>query len=242
MNTPSHVAIIMDGNGRWAQARNRPRVFGHLRGAKVAKNIITSAVNCNIRQLTLFTFSTENWARPADEIEFLMRLLGRQLLREANLLLKKNVRFQIVGDLTKLPSALQTVVRDIVELTKNNSGMILTFALNYGGRQEIAKAAKKLAQLAVRGTLKPEDIDESTFGAALESSELPDPDLIIRTSGENRLSNFMLWQAAYSEFFISSTLWPDYTVEEFERTLLHFSSRQRRFGKVHTKEPRGIST
>lgn len=234
---PRHIGIIMDGNGRWAAARRRPRTFGHLRGARVAKNIITHAARRGVSNLTLFAFSTENWLRPAAEVHFLMNLLRRQIVRESDDLVRENIRFSTIGDLKRLPTDLIRAIDSLVERTTNNSGMHLTFALNYGSRWEITEAAKALAQKVLSGELTVEDIEESALAAQLQTSPQPDPDLIIRTSGESRLSNFMLWQAAYAELYFTPTHWPDFQVSDFEAALQSFASRNRRFGQVQNDRP-----
>jgi undecaprenyl diphosphate synthase len=238
MKLPHHLAIIMDGNGRWAQALGRQRAYGHMRGARVAKNIITAAAQRDIKNLTLFTFSTENWARPQLEVDFLMRLLAHQIKREQRTLMENNIRFHTIGSLERLPSAARQVVLDTARLTEKNTGMNLVFALNYGGRQEIVQAAKRIAELAREQKLNPEDVDDAFFAHKLESSFLPAPDLIIRTSGEHRLSNFFLWQAAYSEFFVLDKMWPDFTANDLDLALNNYATRSRRFGKIHAVEKR----
>ncbi|HMN70048.1 MAG TPA: polyprenyl diphosphate synthase, partial [Bdellovibrionales bacterium] len=195
MNVPRHLAIIMDGNGRWAKARRHGRIFGHVRGAKVAKNVIDACQALGVPYLTLFAFSTENWFRPSEEISFLMTLLRRHLEREAPNLKAKNIRFQVIGDLNRLPEPVRQVVADAIRETKDNTGLVLTFALSYGGRQEITEMAREVARQARLGLLDEKDIDDATVARLMPSSFLPDPDLIIRTSGESRLSNFFLWQS-----------------------------------------------
>jgi undecaprenyl diphosphate synthase len=234
MDTPRHVAIIMDGNGRWAQARRRPRTYGHLAGARVAKRIITCAAEMGLQNLTLFAFSTENWARPETEVRFLMRLLGHQILREQKNLMKNNIRFRTIGELTRLPDSVRKIVEDTEALTQNNTGLNLVFALSYGGRQEILTAAKEIALRAARGELDVNQLDENSFGSHLQSSFLPDPDLILRTSGEERLSNFFLWQAAYAEIMVLQKFWPEFTTSDFQSAIATFSLRERRYGQVGT--------
>lgn len=232
MNTPRHVAIIMDGNGRWAQMRNRPRTYGHLAGARAAKKIITSAATSGLKNLTLFAFSTENWSRPEAEVNFLMRLLAHQILREQKTLMKNNIRFRTIGELSRMPQSVREVVEQTVELTKNNSGLNLVFALSYGGRQEIIRATRDLVTKVSNGQIEANEIDEAVFAAQLESKFLPDPDLIIRTSGEERLSNFFLWQAAYSEILVFNKYWPEFTADDFRYAINIFSQRERRFGRI----------
>ncbi len=232
MNKPDHVAIIMDGNGRWAQSRGRPRTYGHIRGAFVAKKIITEAVDSGIKNLTLFAFSTENWFRPEQEVGFLMRLLAHRLRREHDTLVEKNVRFHVIGDISRLPASVQAHAQQTIYSTRLNTGMNLIFALSYGGRQDILASVRQLAEKVQKGELQPETIDESHLAFGLQTSGLPDPDLILRTSGEQRLSNFFLWQAAYAEIYFTNKHWPDFTAEDFHTALTDYSSRSRRFGRV----------
>lgn len=222
----------MDGNGRWAEKRGRTRVFGHIKGAVVARNIISECARRGIDYLTLFTFSTENWKRPQSEITFLMRLLERHLKRERAKLVKQNIRFHCLGDISKLPAAVVSEIEKTLIATENNTGMQLVFALNYGGRQEIVAAAKELARRVKAGELRVEDINENTFSQALDGSFMPDPDLIIRTSGEQRLSNFLTWQSSYSELYITPVLWPDFNEDALNSALNDYSLRQRRFGNI----------
>lgn len=233
MSLPRHIAIIMDGNGRWAEKRSRPRIYGHIKGAQVARNIITEATKSGIKFLTLYTFSTENWKRPAAEVGFLMRLLERHLKRERATLVKQNIRFHVLGDVSRLPAPVIDELKKTIVATEANTGLQLTFALNYGGRIEIVNAAKELARRVKNGELSVEEINESTFALALEGSYMPDPDLIIRTSGEMRLSNFLTWQSSYSELYITPTLWPDFTSDDFHKAILSFSRRDRRFGSIN---------
>lgn len=232
MTELKHLAIIMDGNGRWAQARGHNRLFGHVRGAKVARQIIEAAAERKVPFLTLYTFSQENWQRPATEVKFLMKLLGRQLKKELRTLMDNNIKFRVIGEIEKLPAEILKIVQHTIETTKDNDGMTLVFALSYGSRQEIRSAAQKIARQVQGGHINIADIDENMISACLESAFLPDPDLVIRTSGESRLSNFYLWQAAYSELFITNTLWPDFTVTDLDEALTIFSGTERRFGRI----------
>jgi undecaprenyl diphosphate synthase len=230
----------MDGNGRWAELRRRNRTFGHLRGARIAREIIETCSKKGIGHLTLYAFSAENWLRPLEEVSFLMALLSRHLKRERANLVKNNIRFAAIGDLKKLPASVMAEVDETIRATENCTGMLLTFALSYGGRQEIVEATRAIAQAVARGELSIDQIDESLFESNLQTGRLPtgktpDPDLIIRTSGESRLSNFLLWQSAYSEILITPTLWPDYGEKEFEEALNWFSGRERRFGKTSSQ-------
>ncbi|MBX3020391.1 MAG: di-trans,poly-cis-decaprenylcistransferase [Bdellovibrionales bacterium] len=232
MNLPRHLAIIMDGNGRWAKARHHNRVYGHLRGAKIAKTVIEECARLNLSHLTLFAFSTENWFRPLQEVRFLMHLLRRQLLREKTTLMRNNIRFQVIGEIDRLPPEVRDVIADILDETASNTGMILTFALSYGGRQEITLMARELVRQAKLGLLDETQVDQALVAGLLPSSFLPDPDLIIRTSGESRISNFFLWQAAYSEIEFEDKSWPEFTLDDLHRILSCYSARERRFGRT----------
>lgn len=232
MKLPKHVAIIMDGNGRWAKARGHNRFFGHIRGASRAKRIIEESARLGLDSLTLFTFSTENWKRPQDEVSFLMLLLKKRLKRETRNLIRNNIRFDCIGDISQLPVGVLEQVNETRRLTKDNTGMKLTFALNYGGRHELVDAVKKLAEKVKSSELNPSDISEESISKALQSSYLADPDLIIRTSGESRLSNFFLWQAAYSEFYVTPVFWPDFTIDDLHHALESYHKTERRFGKI----------
>jgi len=222
----------MDGNGRWAQSRGHTRIFGHARGAKIAKSIIESCATKGIKYLTHFAFSTENWLRPQNEVLFLMKLLKKQLCHERKNLIKNNIKFKCIGQLERLPEFVKAEVLESIDATANCTGMTLTFALSFGGRQEIARAAKRMAEAVAKGELSPEQINEHSFHNFLESSFTPDPDIIIRTSGENRLSNFLLWSSAYSEIFIHEKMWPEFTDEDLDDILLAYMKRNRRFGKT----------
>jgi undecaprenyl diphosphate synthase len=236
MNRLRHLGIIMDGNGRWAQLRNHPRAFGHIKGARVAKKIITACVEKNVEYLTLYAFSTENWLRPQQEITFLMRLLRRYLERELTTLVRQNIRFKVIGDVSRLPREVMDTVNKTIIGTENCTGMNLIFALSYGSKAEIASAAQNLAQLAKAGDIDPRSIDEQVFSRFLNTYPNPDVDLIIRTSGEKRLSNFLLWQAAYAELYFTHTLWPDFTKKELDGILESYYSRERRFGRLELEK------
>jgi undecaprenyl diphosphate synthase len=233
MSLPKHVAIIMDGNGRWAQLKGRPRTYGHIKGARIAKQIITACVEKGLENLTLYAFSSENWLRPQTEVVFLMHLLHRYLKRETATLVRQNIRFNVIGDRSKLPAEVLKVIDYATEQTAKNTGMNLIFAISYGSRQEITEAARALARQVEAGELKADEIDEALMNSALSTAQWPDPDLIIRTSGEHRLSNFLMWQAAYAEFYFCETLWPDFSIEDLDIALLNFLKRERRFGAVH---------
>lgn len=232
MKTVRHIGIIMDGNGRWAQLRDKPRTFGHIKGARVAKKIITACSQMGIHQLTLYAFSSENWLRPPAEVQFLMHLLRRYLKREAQNLVKENIQFRAIGEIDRLPSDLALAIKHVTQETAHCSGLKLTFAISYGSRQEITQAVRLLAQKVQDGKLTPYQITEDLIGSSLFTDPSCDPDLIIRTSGEQRLSNFLLWQAAYSEFCFTDTLWPDFSKEELVSMLTDYGSRERRFGKT----------
>lgn len=232
MTKPKHIGIIMDGNGRWAQLRGRPRTFGHIKGARVAKKIVTASAELGIENLTLYAFSTENWLRPETEVAFLMKLLSRYLVRETNNLVKENIRFSVIGELERLPKELRSAVQKTVSATQHCTGMRLIFALSYGSRREIVETAKALALQVKNGELDIASIDEKIFSENLSTHPAPDLDLMIRTSGEQRVSNFLLWQSAYSELYFTKTLWPDFNRQELNKIIEHFSSRQRRFGQV----------
>lgn len=230
-----HIAIIMDGNGRWAQLRNKPRTFGHVKGARVAKKIITQASDLRLKNLTLYAFSSENWLRPQTEVAFLMRLLTRYLKKESQNLHKKNIRFNVIGEINKLPVEIQKAITITKELTKNNTGLNLSFALSYSSRQELVLATQTLVKKVVAGELSIDQINEKSLSDCLMTAGTPDPDLIIRTSGESRLSNFLMWQASYSELFFSPILWPDYAEKDFHEAIQYYLGRDRRFGKVFQK-------
>lgn len=232
MTLPKHIAIIMDGNGRWAQLKRRPRTFGHIKGTRVAKKIITDCSRRGIKNLTLYAFSTENWFRPQAEVSLLMQILRRYLKRETENLVKENIRFSVIGDMSRIPSDVAEAIGKSIEATAQCTDLNLVFALSYGSRQEITEAVRDIAARVAAGEINPEDIDESVINSALSTYPTPDPDLIIRTSGEQRLSNFLLWQAAYSEFYFTDVLWPNFTESHLEEALNAFSMRQRRFGKV----------
>lgn len=229
---PQHLGIIMDGNGRWAMQRNKPRSYGHIKGARVVRQVIETCAKFKIRTLTLYTFSTENWLRPTDEVTILMRLLAHHLKKERRQMLKNNIRVTTIGDIQRLPEFVQKELKKTVELTCENTGLCVVLALSYSGRQEIVEAVQRLSRRVEQGKLKSELITEDTISKELFSSAYGDPDLIIRTSGELRLSNFLLWQSAYSELYFTETLWPDFSSEELLKALGEFGERQRCFGQT----------
>ena len=227
---PRHIAVIMDGNGRWAKARHMPRLEGHRAGAKTVRMVVEECRKLGVRHLTLFTFSTENWHRPADEVSGLMKLLHRYLESELNLLLDNDIRLRAMGDLGRLPVPVREMLERVSEQTKDRKSMELILAVSYGGRQELVHAARRLAEQVQAGTLKPHEISEELITSQLYLPDLPSPDLLIRTSDENRISNFMLWQLAYTEIVLTPMLWPEFTQDEFHRCLDEYRSRERRFG------------
>ncbi len=229
---PKHIAIIMDGNGRWAKSRSLPRIAGHKEGINSVREITRVCAEIGVSHLTLFTFSTENWKRPSAEVSALMHLLLKTIKEEIKELHKENVRFTIIGDLETIPSRTARGLSDGIEMTKDNSGLNLNLALNYGSRQEIISAVKDLAIKVESGNLKPVDINIDVFDNSLYTSDIPDPDLLIRTSGENRLSNFLLWQIAYTEIFMTDAFWPDFREQQLMNAIFDFQSRERRFGKL----------
>ena len=229
---PAHVAIIMDGNGRWAQARGLPRIAGHRRGGDAVRRTVRAAGELGIRYLTLFGFSSENWKRPAAEVDDLMGLLRHYLRGEVAELHRNNVRVRVIGDRDRLAPDIVTLIDNTETLTAGNSGLNLSVALSYGGRAEIAGAARRIAEATAAGRLDAAGIDETVFARYLLTADMPDPDLVIRTSGEQRLSNFLLWQTAYSEFVFIDTLWPDFAKADLERALSEFHSRERRYGAI----------
>ena len=228
---PKHVGIIMDGNGRWAESRGLPRVEGHRQGAARSKEIIEAANDLGIKVLTLYAFSLENWQRPTLEVKTLMRLLGLYLERELADMIAKGLVFKMIGDIWKLPKDIQILIREVMEKTASNKGLNLVLALSYSGRDEILRAVKKVIYSGV----KPEELTEEIFNSCLDTAGLPSPDLIIRTSGEMRVSNFLLWQGAYSELYFTDVLWPDFTKEEFFLAIQHYQQRERRFGAISTR-------
>ena len=231
----NHLAIIMDGNGRWAQARGLERTAGHKAGAENVLRIMRAAQKFNIKYLTLYAFSTENWKRPAAEVGALMKLLQEFLLHQLPAMQKENVRLNAIGRLDALPEPARLSLLAAMKATRNNTAGVLTLALNYGGRAEITDAARKIAQAAAQGEIDPDKLDESAFAGYLYDPELPDADLVVRTSGEFRISNFLLWQLAYSELYISDVMWPDFDENELQKALDSFAGRDRRFGGVKTK-------
>ena len=232
LRMPNHIAVIMDGNGRWARRRGLPRTMGHTAGVESLKNTLHLCSNWGIGALTVYAFSTENWSRPGDEVTFLMTLFESVLKRELNSLKLKEVKIKFLGDLAPLPIALKELINESVESTSNNKGVHFNVCTNYGGRRELVLAAKKLAERSVKGELDPSKIDEKLFASELFTASETDPDLLIRTSGEKRISNFLLWQLAYAEIHVTDVLWPDFNEESLSKALSDYQSRKRRFGGV----------
>jgi undecaprenyl diphosphate synthase len=227
---PKHVAIIMDGNGRWAKARGKNRVSGHREGVLTVREITEAAAELGINYLTLYTFSTENWNRPAFEVNALMALLVDTVRSEIDTLHKNNIRLTVIGEIEKMPSKTYKALLEGIKKTSENTGMTLVLALNYSAKWEILKGVRHLAEKASKGLIKPSEINEQMFEAELTTVGIPDPELMIRTSGETRLSNFLLWQLAYAEFYFTATLWPDFKKENFFEAILSYQNRERRFG------------
>jgi undecaprenyl diphosphate synthase len=231
-NIPTHIAIIMDGNGRWAKQRGLPRVAGHKRGVDTVKIIVEACAELGVKYLTLYTFSTENWNRPKDEVSTLMKLLLKSLKDRVDELCENDIRLTTVGDINALPNVVQKQLLEDIERTKNNKKMVLNLAISYSGRWEIVKGIKKLCDAVKNNKFDMDDLDEKSFAQFLESNDIPDPDLVIRTSGEFRVSNFLLWQIAYSEFVITDVYWPDFDRQQLYQAIRQFQKRERRFGKV----------
>ena len=231
-NLPKHVAIIMDGNGRWAKSQNKERTFGHKNAIKAVREAISACNEVGIPYLTLYTFSTENWNRPTEEVDTLMNLLSSTLLQEAEEIFSKGIRIRAIGDLEALPEDVRSQLYNIMELTKNNTKGNLTLALSYGSQKEILNAVKELCKKVKNGDINENDIDEKLFEQHLYTKEIPPVDLLIRTSGEVRVSNFLLWQIAYAEMQFIDVLWPDFTKETFFQCILHYQTKERRFGKI----------
>jgi len=229
---PSHIAIIMDGNGRWAQKKGNIRLFGHKAGVESVRDVTESCAQLGVQHLTLYAFSTENWNRPSHEINGLMKLLVQSLRNEAERLKENDIKLVTIGQIERLPGKCQSQLKEVMEMTKDNTRMQLCLALSYSGRWDITEAVKQIASEVKKGTINPEDIHDGLIGSYLSTASVPDPDLIIRTSGEYRISNFLLWQLAYSELFITETYWPDFRRDELYKAILSYQKRDRRFGKV----------
>ena len=230
MNVPQHVAIILDGNGRWAKAKGMPRNYGHAQGSKNVERICEEAYKMGVKYLTVYAFSTENWSRPKEEVDALMKLLRNYMKTCLKTAAKNRMKVRVLGDKTKLDDDIRKRIEELEKATVDNDGLNFQIALNYGSRDEMIRAMKKMAADCKEGKLEVEDISESVFEAYLDTHDIPDPDLLIRTSGELRLSNYLLWQLAYTEFYFTDVLWPDFTKKELEKAILHYNNRDRRFG------------
>lgn len=231
-NVPNHIAIIMDGNGRWAKKQGMMRVFGHENGTKSVKSTIETAAKLGVKYLTLYAFSTENWNRPKLEVDTLMSLLFKSLKKELKTLNENNIKLNVIGDIEQLPKDVKTELLRVIELTQNNTHMTVTLALSYGSRNEIVEMVKKISSSVKKNIILEADIDESIINKHLYTSNMPDVDLLIRTSGEHRISNFLLWQIAYAELYFTDILWPDFTEDHFCDAILSYQNRERRFGKT----------
>ena len=231
---PGHVAIIMDGNGRWAKSRNLPRTQGHIEGVRRVEELMEYAPRLGIKVLTLFTFSTENWTRPEHEVSMLMETLISVLRNKIRTLTENNIKFHFIGKKEGIPESVLRAITATIEETKNNTGMIVNMAFNYGSRVEMIDAVKEIARDVQGGRLSVDNISEKVFSDHLYTKDLPDPDLLIRTSGEKRISNFLLWQLSYTEFYFTNKFWPEFTAEELQKAMADFQGRERRFGNIHS--------
>ena len=229
---PRHIAIIMDGNGRWAKKQGLARMFGHKQGVETVHNITVAATKLGVEYLTLYTFSTENWNRPKEEVDALMTLLVDTIVKETPTLMDNNVRLQTIGDIDRLPEGAKKKFLACIEQTSHNTGLTMVLALSYSARWEITEAMRKAVQAAQAGIVRPEDVNEQMVSSLMTTAQIPDPDLLIRTSGEYRISNFLLWQLAYSELYFTDCLWPEFTEEEFYKAIVNYQKRERRFGKT----------
>jgi len=231
---PQHIAIIMDGNGRWATKKGLPRSFGHNKGVTVLKEIIKASKNLGCRVLTVFAFSTENWTRPSKEVDYLINLFGKVLSKEIDEIHAESIKIKFIGDLSPFPETLKLILQSAESRTQNNQDFILNVCVNYGGRQEIVKVAKEIALKSFNGEIKASEVNEELFNSELLTKGVKDPELLIRTSGEKRISNFLLWQLAYSEIYITDVLWPDFNEVEFLKAIIDYQSRNRRFGGIES--------
>ena len=232
MNVPQHIAIILDGHGRWAKAKGMPRNYGHAQGSKNVEKICEEAWRMGIKYLTVYAFSTENWSRPENEVAALMKLLRNYMKTCLKTAAKNDMKIRVIGDIEPLDDDIKSRIRELEAATTDNGGLNFTIALNYGSRDELTRAAQKMAKDCAEGKIKAEEIDESVFETYLDTHGIPDPDMMIRTSGEQRLSNYLLWQLAYSEFYFTDVPWPDFTKEELVKAIEEYNHRHRRFGKV----------
>ena len=229
---PKHIAIIMDGNGRWANLQGKSRVKGHQQGARTVRDIVEEAKSQGIKYLTLYAFSKDNWSRPKEEVNILMKLLVTSLKKEYNRLINNNIRLQSIGEVNDLPTPVKDELNYVIIKTKNNTGMVLTLAINYGGKEELTEAMKTIAFKVKNSIISPEKVDQSTINQHLYTRDLPAVDLLIRTSGEERISNFLLWHIAYAELYFTDTLWPDFKKEDLHKAIVDYAKRERRFGKT----------
>jgi undecaprenyl diphosphate synthase len=243
MQIPKHLAIIMDGNGRWAEQRRLPRILGHRKGVETVQALVDECLELGIEYLTLYAFSSENWGRPQEEVEALMGLLGTFLKKELNQIHKRGIRLMAIGELDRLPRTISNILRNIIRKTAGNQRMVLNLALSYGSRNELTRAMQSLGKAVADGELSADQINDESIKAVLDTHDIPDPDLLIRTSGEMRISNFLLWQLAYTELYFTDTLWPDFSREHLLQALEEYSRRQRRFGlisaQLYDKKDRG---
>ena len=236
MNVPQHIAIILDGNGRWAKAKGMPRNYGHAQGSKNVEKICETAYKMGVKYLTVYAFSTENWNRPQSEVDALMTLLRNYMKTCLKTAEKNRMKVRVIGDITRLDEDIRTRILELEEASKNNDGLNFQIAINYGSRDEITRAVRRMAEDCQTGKLQAEEIDETLIESYLDTHDIPDPDLLIRTSGEQRLSNYLLWQLAYTEFYFTDVLWPDFTKEELEKAILLYNNRDRRYGGVNKEE------
>ncbi len=239
-NLPRHIAVIMDGNGRWAKQHGAIRTFGHKSAIKSVREVAEASAELGVKYLTLYTFSTENWSRPKEEVSAIMQLLAHTISRETKTLIKNDIRLEVIGDMSGLPKNCQNKLNKSIESTRENKSMVLSLALNYSGRWEIVEAVKRIAQDVTENQVKIEEINESLFNNYLTTNSFPDPELLIRTSGEMRISNFLLWQLAYSEIYVTKVLWPDFTKEHLYEAIVDYQNRERRFGMTGEQIKKGV--
>ncbi len=232
MNVPEHIAIILDGNGRWAKSKGMPRTYGHTVGAKNVETICRAAHDLGVKYVTMYAFSTENWSRPADEVKALMKLLGEYIKTCMKTAKKDNLRVRFIGDLSKLDEKLRANIKELTEYSSQFTGLTLTIAINYGSRDEMTRAIRKVAKDVKDDKISVDDIDEALFSSYLDTKDIPDPDFMIRTSGEQRLSNYLLWQLAYAEFYFTPVAWPEFTPDELKKAIEEYDKRNRRFGGI----------
>ena len=232
LTIPQHIAVILDGNGRWAKKRGMPRNYGHMQGAKTVEKICEDAGNLGVKYMTVYAFSTENWKRSEEEVNGIMNILRQYLISFKTHIKRDQLTVRVIGDRTKLADDINVLIDELWEMSKDNEGLVLTIALNYGSRDEITRAVRRMAADIQSGSLSPEQVDEQTVHSYLDTADLPDPDLLIRTSGEQRLSNYLLWQLAYTEFYFTDVLWPDFDRRELIRAIQYYNGRERRYGGV----------